>query len=280
MTAAGAGGPIVNVDWIAARLGDPELRLVEVDVSRTAYDSGHILGASLWNAYADLRDERYMPVEREDLERLVSSAGIAPDTTVVVYGYGAPLGFWLLKAYGHADVRMLMGLREQWAESGHQWSTAAPEPAAGVHPLIEDAKLLASRQAVEAAIRNPADVLLDVRSEDEYTGERFWPSGATADVGRAGHIPGAVNLPIDWLRTKNGTLKSADEIERILEAAGVTRDKSVVTYCTIGNRASEAWFALTQLLGYPDVRVYYGSWVEWGKASDTPVEQGSSLASG
>jgi thiosulfate/3-mercaptopyruvate sulfurtransferase len=278
MTAA-ASEPIVNVNWIAAPLGDPELRLVEVDVSRISYDDGHIPGAILWNAYADLRDERYRTVGREDLGRLLSRSGVTPDTTVVVYGYGAPLGFWLLKAYSHANVRMLMGSREQWADSGRQWSTAAPRPASTVHPLTENAKVLASREAVEAAIGNPAEVLLDVRSEAEYTGERFWPSGATADVGRAGHIPGAVNLPIDLLRAKDGTLKSADELRGILEAAGVTRDKTVITYCTIGNRASEAWFALTHLLGYPDARVYYGSWVEWGKANDTPVELGTAAVS-
>jgi len=111
-----------------------------------------------------------------------------------------------------------------------------------------------------------------VRAEAEYRGEIFWPSGATEDVGRAGHVPSAVNVPIDSLRAADGTLKSPEELSRILELAGLARDKAVITYCTIGNRASEAWFALKYLLEYPDVRVYYGSWVEWGKSSDTPIE--------
>jgi thiosulfate/3-mercaptopyruvate sulfurtransferase len=114
--------------------------------------------------------------------------------------------------------------------------------------------------------------MLDVRAESEYSGERFWPSGATADAGRAGHVPGAVNVPIDLLRADDGTLKSVSELRSSFEEAGVTKDKTVIVYCTIGNRASEAWFALTYLLAYPDVRVYYGSWVEWGKSIDTPVE--------
>ena len=112
-----------------------------------------------------------------------------------------------------------------------------------------------------------------MRSELEYSGERFWPSGATADTGRAGHVPGAVSLPIELLRAEDRGGRPIDGLRSLVESAGVTADKRVIVYCTIGNRASEAWFALTHLLGYPDVRVYYGSWCEWGNAPDTPVER-------
>jgi thiosulfate/3-mercaptopyruvate sulfurtransferase len=264
---------VVDVDWIVAHLGDPGVRLVEVDVSRAAYDEGHIPGAVLWNAYGDLRDADYRPVGEATLRRLLSSSGVGPETTVVTYGYGAPLGFWLLKAYGHDNVRMLMGSREQWAKAGHEWSVDAPVPAKSTDSsATEDANVLASRQTVEAAIGDPEQVLLDVRSDLEYNGERFWPSGATVDAGRAGHVPGAVSLPIELLHSEDETLKTPDELRRIFERAGVTKDKTVIAYCTIGNRASEAWFALKYLLDYPNVRVYYGSWSEWGKATDTPVE--------
>jgi thiosulfate/3-mercaptopyruvate sulfurtransferase len=266
-------GVVVDVDWIAARFGDPSVRPVEIDVSRAAYDEGHIPGAVLWNAYADLRDEDYRPVGRARLERLLSRSGVTPETTVVVYGYGAPLGFWLLKAHGHEDVRMLMGPREQWAQAGREWSKEVPELAESAYPHgVDNADLLATRQAVEAAIGDSGQVLLDVRSEAEYSGERFWPSGATEDAGRVGHVPGAVSVPIDLLRAEDATLKSPEELRRIFEQAGVTKDKTVITYCTIGNRASEAWFALKYLLDYPDARVYYGSWVEWGKATNTPIQ--------
>lgn len=269
----GESSPIVDVDWIAAHVDDPGVQLVEVDVSRATYDEGHIPGAVLWNAYADLRGANYRPVALAELERLFSRSGISPQTCVVVYGYSAPLGFWLLKAHGHGDVRILMGARDQWAQAGHEWSTDAPEPAERAHPPMEaDAALLASRQAVQAAIDDPAQIVLDVRAETEYSGERFWPSGATEDAGRAGHVPGAVSVPIDLLRAEGGMLKSPGELRRTLEQAGVAKDKTVITYCTIGNRASEAWFALKYLLDYPDVRVYYGSWVEWGKTTDTPIE--------
>jgi thiosulfate/3-mercaptopyruvate sulfurtransferase len=125
------------------------------------------------------------------------------------------------------------------------------------YPLpADDVDILASRQAVEAAIGNPGQVILDVRSEPEFKGERFWPSGAAENTGRSGHVPGTVNIPIDSLRNENGEPKSAEELRRVVEDAGVTKDKALITYCTIGNRASEAWFALKYGLDYPSARVY------------------------
>jgi thiosulfate/3-mercaptopyruvate sulfurtransferase len=266
-------GMTVDIDWIAAHVDDPDVRVVEVDVSRAAYDEGHIPGAVLWNAYADLRDENYSLVELAELQRLLTRSGVSLETCVVVYGYAAPLGFWLLKAHGHEKVRILMGSRDRWAQAGREWSTAVPDPAVATHPpLVEDTALLAPRQALEAAIDDPSVILLDVRATSEYDGERFWPSGATEDAGRPGHVPGAVNVPVDLLRTEDGTFKAPQEFRSLLEQANVTEDKAVITYCTIGNRASEVWFALKFLLGYPDVRVYYGSWVDWGKAPTTPIE--------
>lgn len=262
----------VDVPWIVAHVGDPAVRVVEVDVSRAAYDEGHIPGAILWNAYVDLRDSAYTPVPPPELQRLFSRSGITPESVVVVYGYAAPLGFWLMKAYGHRDVRRLVGSRDQWVEAGERWTTDVPSPKDSHYPLpSEDADLFASRQALEAAIGRPDQVILDVRSELEYTGEYFWPSGAAETTGRSGHVPGAVNIPIDSLREENGAPKSIEELRRTFEQAGVTDDKAVITYCTIGNRASEVWVALKYGLGYPNARVYYDSWAVWGKLIDTPV---------
>ncbi len=235
------GGVTVDDAWVAAHLTDPKVRIIEVDVSRAAYDAGHMPGAVLWNAYSDLRDSTYAPIGNEKLAGLCSRSGISPDTTLVFYGYGAVLGFWLMAAHGHADVRMLAGRRDQWASGGGEWSTEVQTPPEGAYPL-PDAKqeLLASQTDVEAAIGNPNLVLLDVRAESEYSGERFWPSGATEDAGRAGHVPGAVSVPIGLLRNEDETLRSPDELRRALDDAGVTPDKAVIVYCTIGNRASQA----------------------------------------
>jgi thiosulfate/3-mercaptopyruvate sulfurtransferase len=266
--------PRVDVDWIVRHGGEPGVRPIEVDVSPAAYDQGHIPGAILWNAYADLRDSAYRPVPPSGLQQLFSRSGITPETTVVIYGYAAPLGFWLMKAHGHRDVRILVGPRDQWAESGKAWTTDVPQIEEGPYPVLsQDAGIFASREAVEAAIGEPDSIIVDVRSEPEYTGERFWPSGATADAGRSGHVRGAVSVPIDQLRAESGAPRSTEEIRRAFEDAGVTRDKAVITYCTIGNRAGEAWFALKYQLDYPDVRVYYDSWAVWGKLADTPIDE-------
>jgi thiosulfate/3-mercaptopyruvate sulfurtransferase len=273
MNTAAEGGPIVDVAWITRHGSDPNVRLVEVDVSRASYDAGHIPGAVLWNAYADLRGADYRPIEHAELEGLVSRSGVSPDTTLVFYGYGAALGLWLMSAHGHGDVRMLAGSRKQWAQAGGRWSTEVPEPTPSAYPLpAANPALLASRTDVEAAIGDRAGVLLDVRAELEYTGERFWPSGAAEDAGRPGHLPGALNVPIDLLRDEHDMMRSPVELRRALAAAGVTDERPVIVYCTIGNRASQAWFALKHLLDYTDVSVYYGSWVEWGKVPETPVE--------
>jgi thiosulfate/3-mercaptopyruvate sulfurtransferase len=264
---------IVDVPWIVAHVGEPGVRLVEVDVSRAAYDQGHIPGAAFWNAYVDLRDPAFRPVPPPELQRLLSRSAITPETTIVTYGYGAPLGFWLMKAHGHRDVRMLPGPRDLWVKAGKRWTTEVPQLEESRYPLpTEDTDILASRQAVEAAIGKPGQVILDVRSEPEFKGERFWPSGAAENTGRSGHIPGAVNIPIDSLRNENGEPKSAEELRGMFEGAGVTKDKAVITYCTIGNRASEAWFALKYGLDYPTARVYYDSWAVWGKLTDTPID--------
>jgi thiosulfate/3-mercaptopyruvate sulfurtransferase len=262
----------VGPAWIADHVNDASVRIVEIDVSANAYTKGHIPGAVLWNPYTDLRHADYSPIDDAEFAGLLTRSGIEPATTVVLYGYGAYLGFWLLGANGHERLRVMDGARERWTAAGYEWSGAVPaiEPA-------RDARAIRGYELVTAAalceaIERPDVLILDVRSAEEFAGERFWPSGATYDVGRKGHIPGAINLPCDLLRRGNGELKDASELRPLCEAHGVGPGHRVVTYCTIGNRASVAWFALRHVLGYPDVSVYYGSWVEWGRRADTPIE--------
>jgi thiosulfate/3-mercaptopyruvate sulfurtransferase len=264
---------LVDAEWVADHIDDADVRLVEVDVSPATYSQGHIPGAVLWNAYGDLRDAQYRPIPKEQFERVLARSGISPDTTTVFYGYGAFLGFWLMKAYGHRDARVLNGSRDEWGKQGREWSTAVPAPPESTYPMpAEDTGLLASRKEVESTIDDPTTLVLDVRAGSEYDGERFWPSGATADVGRAGHIPGAVNVPIDLVRDEAGAIRGTDELRRVYADAGISPDRRVIAYCTIGNRASLAWFILKYLLEYPNVAVYQGSYVEWGKLPDAPIE--------
>ncbi len=260
--------------WLAEHLDDPDVRVVEVDVSRAAYDQGHIPNAILWNAYTDLHHAQdYSPLERSEFEELLRRSGFTSATTIVFYGYGPYLGFWLTKAYGHQRALVLNGTRQDWREADLSWTTALPEPVPSTYTLpVAEVTQLIELQALQAALGSGDPLILDVRSQAEFVGERFWPSGATAGAGRPGHIPGAIHLHIDLLHTADGAFKSAAALRQLFQERGVSASRSIVTYCTIGARASEAALVLRYLLGYPDVRVYDGSWAQWGTRAETPIE--------
>ena len=204
-----------------AHLSDPRVRVVEVDVSPAAYNDWHIDGATLWNVYADLKDADYHLVDTAALERLVTSLGIEPDSTVVCYGYAPALGLWLMKLYGHRDVRILNCSRDTWRAGGHPWSTAASEPTPGGWRLAdEDSGIRADLAAVREAIGQPGITLVDVRSAAEYAGERFWPSGGMEPGGRAGHVPSAVHQPVDGLYREDGSFRPAAELARLVAPEG------------------------------------------------------------
>jgi len=267
-------GVLVDPRWLEAHLFDPRVRVVEIDVSPAAYGDWHIDGAVLWNVYADLKDADYRLVDAPAMQRLVTRSGIRPDSTVVFYGYAPAMGFWLMKLYGHADVRILDCTRDTWRGQGRPCSSVRTEPATTRYVLPQqNERLRADHTAVRHAIGHPGTTILDVRTRDEYQGERFWPSGGMEPGGRAGHVPGAVHQPIDDLYDDRGAFRAAAELRGVFSAAS-PGDGDLITYCTIGGRASTAWFALTYLLGRDHVRVYDGSWAEWGRMTDTPVERG------
>ncbi|GAA2140773.1 sulfurtransferase [Arthrobacter humicola] len=269
-----AGGDVlVDAPWLEEHLHDPGLRLIEIDVNATAYDRGHIEGAVLWNVYRDLKDGNYQLVDAAAVQKLIAGSGIAPDSTVVFYGYGPAMGFWLMKLYGHTDVRVLDCSRDTWQEAGRPWTTEVPAPATTDYRLPgQDERLRADRTRVQSAIDDPSVTILDVRSDLEFRGERFWPSGGLEPGGRAGHIPSAVHLSIDALRDDGGAFRNVEELREIFAPIDPAGAREVIPYCTIGIRACTAWFALTYLLGREDVRVYEGSWAEWGRMPESPVE--------
>lgn len=267
---------IVDAAWLVGHLDDPSVRVVEVDVSGARYHQGHIPGAVLWNAYTDLHHADYSPTDRSELESLLSESGISAGTTVVFYGYAPYLGFWLMKSVGHSRVRILGVSRDAWIHEGNPWTTDVTPILSSKYTLRAGAaKSFASLESTRSAVGNPDQLIIDVRTRAEYDGERFWPSGATEGAGRAGHIPGALHLPIELMRAEDGSLRSSEEIRELLDEMGITPVHPIITYCTIGGRATEAWFALTHLLDFPRVSVYAGSWANWGTREDTPIETDS-----
>jgi len=268
----GRDAVLVSPEWLERHLNDPALRVVELDVSPAAYRQGHIPGAVLWNVYQDLKDTDYRLVDAAAIEGLFSRSGIAPESTVVCYGYAPALAFWLLSLHGHRDVRILDASRGGWADAGRPWTADVTVPAPTSYPLSEpDAGVRADHRRVAAAIGDPTRILLDVRSDLEFSGERFWPSGGMEEGGRAGHVPTAVNFTTERILDEGGRFRDTDELRRVFAPAGLTDGAEVITYCTIGGRAATAWFALTYLLGRDGVRVYDGSWAEWGRMAAAPV---------
>ena len=271
-------GALVSTQWLAQHLGDTNLRLVEVSVDTASYDSGHIPRAVGWSWKQDTQDTLRRDIPGQvAFEQLMSRAGIAEDTTVVLYGdmdnWFAAYAFWLLKYYGHQDVRLLNGGRKKWLAEGRALTTDVPQHAPSsyrVHALATNLRAL--RDNVVAHVGRPGAALVDVRSPDEFAGKLLAPANLPQEgAQRGGHIPGAANIPWGKAVDEDGTFRSADELRAIYAGQGITPDKDVIAYCRIGERSSHTWFVLKYLLGYPTVRNYDGSWTEWGSSIGVPI---------
>ncbi|MEW5855240.1 MAG: sulfurtransferase [Myxococcota bacterium] len=261
---------LVETDWVDAHRADRMVRLVEVDVDTYSYDEGHVPGAVGWNWSSQLCDTHQRDIlSREQFEKLMSSAGITPETTVVLYGdnnnWFAAWALWQMKIYGHRDVRLMNGGRGKWLAEGRELTLEQPRYDVTQYTAREpDLSLRALLPQVRAEVEAQKTYLVDVRSGPEFTGELLAPPGLPETCQRGGHIPGAASVP--WGKTCNpdGTFKSYDDLKALYEGVGVKGDRPVTAYCRIGERSSHTWFVLKYLLGYPDVRNYDGSWTEWG----------------
>jgi thiosulfate/3-mercaptopyruvate sulfurtransferase len=271
---------LVSTEWAAEHLNDPKVRLVEVDVDTAAYASGHAPGAVGWNWQTELSDRiRRDLTPKAELERLLSEAGISPDTTVVVYGdnnnWFAAWAFWQLKMFGHKDARLMNGGRKKWVSEGRPLTTDVPSyPKTSYKAQEPDNSIRALRDQVLNSINKAGIALVDVRSPREYSGELLAPENLPQEgAQRGGHIPGAANIPWASAVNEDGTFKTKDELAALYGGKGVTADKETIAYCRIGERSSHTWFVLQYLLGYPNVRNYDGSWTEWGSLIAAPIEK-------
>jgi thiosulfate/3-mercaptopyruvate sulfurtransferase len=278
---------LVSTEWVANNLNAPNTRLVEVDVDTTAYDQGHIPGAVGWNWQTQLQDNiRRDLIDKAALEALLSKSGISNDTTILLYGdnnnWFAAYALWQLKYHGHKEVKLVNGGRKKWLEEKRPITTEATKVTATTYRAGEpDESIRARREEVLAIVeKKKPGHLVDVRSVDEFSGKIIAPPGMTETAQRAGHIPGAANIPWAQAANEDGTFKSADALANLYGAKGVSGADETIAYCRIGERSSHTWFVLKYLLCYDNVKNYDGSWTEWGNLIGAPVTNETASASG
>jgi len=273
---------LVSTEWVAGHLKDPAVRLVESDEDLLLYETGHIPGAVKIDWVTDLND----PVQRDYLDRtrfqaLLRARGINADTTIVFYGdknnWWATYAFWVFRLFGVEKLKVMDGGRARWVDEGRPMNTEVPAYPAGTITVAErnDSAIRSFRNEVLAHVQGRGQ-LVDVRSPEEYTGQRMhMPDYPNEGALRGGHIPGARSIP--WARAVNPDthcFRPASELKQLYqEEQGLSPDKETIAYCRIGERSSHSWFALTYLLGFRDVKNYDGSWTEWGNAVRLPIEK-------
>lgn len=281
---ASAGAPkttrasIVEAAWLEANLNKSNVRVIEVSTDPGVYEKGHIPNAVKFVWHTDFVD----PVNRDivskaQFEKLARKAGINKDTQVVLYGdknnWFAAWGVWIFKTYGHKNISILNGGRDKWVKDGRALNAAVPTFGAGnfvataantrLRALLGDVVKIAKKQ-------DKTTKLVDIRSADEFNGKIFAPAGFQELAIRAGHIPGAQNVPWTTAVSPNGTFRPAADLKKIYDKAGINGKKKVIVYCRIGERAAHTWFVLSEILGY-EVRLYDGSWTEYGNSVGVPI---------
>jgi thiosulfate/3-mercaptopyruvate sulfurtransferase len=277
-------GALVDPAWVHRRRNDPAVKLIEIagmnQDEMQAYKAGHVPGAACWKWKEALWDShrRDFP-DPQEFARRCGEAGIGNDTTVVFYGEGVQFGvyaWWAFRYCGHRKVKVLDGARYRWAAEGRPLTTDEPPPAGLVEyrPVRRVQRMRILRDKLLARLGRNGTLILDGRSPEEYRGERVGAPGSP-DVGamRYGRIPGAKHLYFEELLDANKAFKPAGELKQLVAARGAAPDADIVAYCRLSHRATVLYFALTELLGFRKVKVYDGSWTEWGNLVNVPVER-------
>ncbi len=272
---------LVTTEWVAEHMSDSDVRLVEVDVDTSSYGEGHIAGAAGWNWETQLCDQvRREVLTREGFEALMASSGIANDTTIVFYGdnnnWFATYALWQCVYWRHSEdrLRLMNGGRAKWVAEGRAMTTdPVSTPRTQYRVPLPDDNVRAYNTHIRDGLSEEAVNLVDVRSVPEFVGDVIAPPGMSETAQRAGHIPGALNVPWAQAVAEDGTFKSRDELEELYGT--LDRSQETIAYCRIGERSSHTWFALKYLLGHEKVRNYDGSWTEWGNLVGAPIAKGS-----
>lgn len=272
---------LVSTEWVDKNKGSEGLVIIECNEDILLFETGHIPSAIKIDWHTDLNH----PVSRDYIDgsqfaELMSRKGIKRSDTLVIYGdksnWWATYALWVFKLFGHEDIRIMDGGRSKWVAEGRELSKDVIDRPIAEYPKVErnDKEIRAFKEDVLAHFGKP---LIDVRSPQEYSGERLhMPDYPNEGAPRGGHIPTAASVP--WAKAVNEdqTFKSVAELNKIYrEDAAISDASDVIAYCRIGERSSHTWFVLKYLLGIPKVRNYDGSWTEWGAAVRVPIVQGT-----
>jgi len=269
---------VAQADWLEKNIDNPKVRIIEVSTEAGVYERGHIKNTIKFSWHTDLVDTVNRDIiSRAAFTKLAQKAGIDADTTVVLYGdknnWFAAWGAWIFNVYGQKDVRILDGGRVKWEKDGRPLTTAVPTFKSGnftASALDKSLRATLIRDVLPVAKKPGGTQLIDIRSADEYNGKIFAPAGFQELAVRAGHIPGAINVPWGLNVNSDGTFKTTAELKKLYADKGVDGSKNIITYCRIGERSSLTWFVLSEILGY-NVKNYDGSWTEYGNSVGVPI---------
>jgi thiosulfate/3-mercaptopyruvate sulfurtransferase len=276
---------LVNTTWLKNNLSNPDLVLLHVSAEDGTYERGHIQGARkiIWKselANMGAATNKNGIVSQRVFTNVAKKLGISTNSVVVLYGEKSQLqatwGFWVFKLYGSKNIYLLDGGLPKWVADGEATTLAVPA-AAKAGSFVATSKNIALRaelrdvlSAVNSTKKNKA-VIVDSRAVEQFLGQSS--STNLGNAAQGGHIPTAKSLPTSGLLNANGTFRSKAEIKAAYAAAGVDGTKQTILYCGTGLLASAAWFALTQILEYPNVKNYDGSWFEYAGVAGAPVEK-------
>ena len=270
---------VAQPDWLEQNIDNPKVRIIEVSTEPGIYERGHIKNSVKLVWHTDLVDTVNRDIiSQAKFTALVQKAGIDEDTTVVLYGdknnWFAAWGAWIFNIYGQKDVRVLDGGRVKWEKDGRALTTSVPTFKAGnfvAKAADKNLRATLTRDVLPVAKKERKATLIDIRSADEYSGKIFAPAGVQELAVRAGHIPGAINVPWGLNVNSDGTFKTVAELKKLYADKGVTGADQIITYCRIGERSSLTWFVLSEILGFSRVKNYDGSWTEYGNSVGAPI---------